>query len=132
MSSTFQPTSQQEETLRQLRIFFAERGYLIFPVAKARQYRADEFLAVPKTGVDRGKFLLVRPVPSGRIAIHPFMPRKGYSDDQRAFKAVGPMPARAYWGGRLLPSPKDAGERWWQEYIPEENREELGLLAGLF
>ena len=128
----FRVTSAQKRTLERIRLFLAQKGYLILDVAARFGRTESDFLAIPKgRSPDIERHLIrLRPTPKGRITVQGFGSADQYVQVKSALKEFRRelrLEATTYWHGRHLPYVK--GEKWlgWYEHFTETQLEEVLL-----
>jgi hypothetical protein len=123
-------SERQRTTIGKLRVYLAEMGYRVFPVAP--WYRRDEsdFVAISNDGIMKHLFI-VRAVPNGTVSVRPF------SSSMRSStiaEFVGTMNERfgtcaSVWSKRFLPKTQFEGNPSWFPYLDEDSCREWLALA---
>ena len=117
-------TLTQRRALEGIRIFVAEQGYRIFPVATWYRRHKLDFIAVPTNGSQQ--LLLIRPARTGVVEIRPYAYRVLYRNLRAKLVAHRKEFGRMHWR-RQLPMLKKRGG--WKSLISRNCRVELDLFT---
>ena len=128
----FRVTGAQKRTLAKIRLFLAEKGYLILDVAPRFKRKKSDFLAITKgrgTDIDRN-LIRLRPTPKGRISVQGFGSEDQYIQVKSALKEFRKQPgveATVYWHHSHLPYIEEKKWLGWYEYFTKAQLKEVLL-----